>query len=437
MSTVISSGTTYVNDGETLSYPEILKSGTVYVNKGGLVFSGIIYAGGEEYVLSSGQDTAASVSSGGTMHLNTGSSFFAHVHSSGVVSAIGAFIRSAVVEDGGTLALSGYVHQTSGLVSRGNVRGTTITDGGVMTLEKFAACNNTTISSGGKLLASSGTEAIHVQMTDGYILVDCASAFNVTVSGGSMLVRGNGVLDPGIVEGLDLKSGVVWVEAGGIVSKSDIINGTVRVYQGGHLESSVVRVSGTVYLDGGEQHGGTVHGSETIREDGAAYNVNFANRLDLCGSAIDGNLAHGSAVISSGGFFSGTANTMDNYGLAEFVLLSGGTAKVNKTSGEQRIQAIISGGSMDVSAGRIEWVHLKDAGGTFNLGAGASTGSANVSNGVLNVEGVLRNIGVSSGGKVLISSGGVITGKFQFADGATVSAAAGGIVDFDISGSSA
>ena len=437
MGTVISSGTSYVNNGETLSYPEIVKSGTVYVNKGGLVFSGIVKEGGQEFVLANGQDTAASVSSGGTMHLNAGSSFYAHVYNGGVVSGIGAYMRSATVDDGGTMALSGYVHQISGLVSRGDVQDTTINSGGVVTLNKFAYCLGTTIN-GGKLLASSGTSARGIVMTDGYILLDNASAFDVTISGGSMLVRGNGVLDPGVVEELNLKSGVLWIEAGGIASDADIC-GTVRVYKGGSLDNSYVRSSGTVYIDGGEQHGGTVYGDETIGASGTAYNVTFnpvsLKTISIQGSAVNCNLAGGSAVISSGGLFSGTAKLTDA-GLAEFVLSSGGTAIVNKVSGD-RIHAIISGGSMDVSAGKVEWVYLKDLGGTFNLGSRASIGSANVSNGVLNVEGVLRNVGVSSGGSVHIGSRGTITGKFQIADGAIVTANTGATVDFDICGMSA
>ncbi len=432
MGTVITS-TYYVNNGEILDTPDIQGNGRVYVNAGGSATNAIIHGGGVELVLAGGTDMDANVSSGGTMSVNTGRSFRAHVYNSGSLSGVGATIYSAVVGNGGSMALSGYVHQTSGLVSRGHVESTVVEAGGVMTLEKFAACSKTTIS-GGTLLASSGTEAYGVTTTDGYILVDTASAYNVTMSGGSMLVRGNGVLDPGLVENLTQRSGIVWVEAGGVVSNADIINGTVRVYKGGHLEGSVVRESGTVYLDGGEQHGGTVHGNETIREDGTAYNVNFGKRVDVQGKAINCNLGCGSAVISSGGFFSGTANVSSG-SFGEFIVLSGGTAKVNKVTGWAN--AIISGGSMDVSAGKIEWVYLKDLGGTFNLGANASTGSANVVNGVMNVEGVLRNPGVSAGGSVHIAEGGVITGKFEIANGAIVTADAGATVDFDISGVSA
>jgi len=433
MGTVISSGTYNVNNGEILDSPDILNTGIVYVNNGGSATNAVIHDGGVEYILAGGTDMDAGVSAGGTIHANTGRLFRTKVNNGGIVSGIGAAIYSAVVNNGGSMALSGYVHQTSGLVSRGHVESTVVEAGGVMTLEKFAACSKTTIS-GGTLLASSGTEANGVTTTDGYILVDTASAYNVTMSGGSMLVRGNGVLDPGLVENLTQRSGVVWVEAGGVVSNADIINGTVRVYKGGHLEGSVVRESGTVYLDGGEQHGGIVHGNETIREDGTAYNVNFGKRVDVQGKAINCNLGRGSAVISSGGFFSGTANVSSG-SFGEFIVLSGGTAKVNKVTGWAN--AIISGGVMDVSAGKVEWVYLKDLGGTFNLGSRASTGSANVVSGVLNVEGVLRNAGVSSGGSVHIADGGVITGKFQIANGAIVTADAGATVDFDISDISA
>ena len=436
MSTVISSGTVYVNNGEHLDSPDILNSGKVYVNKNGAVISAVIHDGGEEYVLFDGFDAVAMVSSGGILHVNTGESYKPQVFNGGIISGIGATISSAVVNNGGSMALSGYVHQTSGLVSRGDVRDTLINSDGVVTLEKFAACSNTTIN-GGKLLASSGTEAYYVNMTAGYILADTASAHIITMSGGSMLVRGEGMLNPGVVNSLDLRSGVVWVEEGGIVSNADILNGNVRVYKNGYLNDPVVRANGTVFLDGGEQHGGIVHGSETIREDGKAYNVTFNGDVYVNGSAIGCNLAGGDVVVSEGGFFSGTANrTTSGAGHATINVESGGTAIVTKVSGNQ-VRAYLTGGVMDLNAGNISFVKMFDNGsgtdsGTFNLRAGASAGDADIETGIMNVEGVLCNATVSSGGTVNISSGGVITGMFDI-NGGVVSAAAGGIVDFDLS----
>ena len=428
MGTVITS-TCYVNSGETLDQPEILNGGIVYVNKGGTATAAQIRNGGEEYVLSRGEDMYAEVSSGGKLYVNTGSSYSAYISEGGIVSAIGATIENYRIGNGGSMALSGCVHQTSGLVSRGNVNFTTIYESGVMTLEKYAACSNTIIS-GGKLLAYSGTEAYGVDLYDGYILVDSAYAYDVVISGGSMLVRGNGVLDPGLVEEMRLSSGVVWIEAGGVVSNADINSATVRVYEGGSLKNAVVRNAGTVYLDGGEHHSGIVHGSEVIGENGTAYNVTFNGKLDLGGSAINCNVTSGAVMISGGGFFSGTANVDPEHN-AQFTVLSGGTAKINKVSGLAR--ATLSGGVMDVSAGTFKEVFIDNEGGTFDLRAGASIGSATIKAGAMNVEGVLRDAYIG-GGSVTIAAGGVITGEFDIRAEATVTADAGGIVDFDISG---
>ena len=173
MGTVISSGTVYVNNGEILESPNILNDGIVYVNAGGSATSAVIHDGGVEYVLAGGTDMDAGIYEGGTVHANTGRMFRPEVYFGGNLSGVGAAIYSAVVNNGGIMALSGYVHKTSGLVSRGDVKDTTINSGGVVTLQKYAACSNTTIN-GGKLLAYSDTEAYGINMTEGYILIDSA-----------------------------------------------------------------------------------------------------------------------------------------------------------------------------------------------------------------------------------------------------------------------
>ena len=439
MGTVISSGTVYVNNGEHLDSPEILNTGKVYVNKNGAVISAVIHDGGEEYVLFDGFDAVAMVSSGGILHVNTGESYKPQVFNGGIISGIGATISSAVVNNGGSMALSGYVHQTSGLVSRGDVRDTMINSDGVVTLEKFAACSNTTIN-GGKLLAYSGTEVYGINMTDGYILIDSAYAFSVTMSGGSMLVRGENAQNPGVVENLYMRSssGIVWVEEYGVISGGNVSHG-VRVGNNGLVKDLTVQYDGGGYLEilnGGTQSRGVVYGSETIAAGGTAYDVTFHGAVDVRGNAINCNLAGGSADVSSGGFFSGTAIQASDSNRASFVMSSGGTAVVTRASGTY-IDAFLYGGVLDVNAGKIDWVYLKE-GGTFNLGSGASIGiSADVATGVMNVEGVLRDPRVSSGASVMISSGGIVTGRYDILNGAVVSAAAGATVDFDLHRTSA
>ena len=439
MGTVISSGTVYVNKGEILDSPDILNTGIVYVNSGGSATNATIHDGGVEYVMANGTDMDANVSAGGTVHANTGILSRTHINNGGIVSGIGATIYSAVVNNGGSMALSGYVHQTSGLVSRGHVISTVVESGGVVTLNKFAACSNTTIN-GGKLLASSGTEAYDVGMTDGYILIDGAYAHNVTMSGGSMRVTGENAQNPGVVENLYMRSssGIVWVEEYGVISGGNVSHG-VRVGNNGRVEDLTVQYDGGGYLEilnGAAQYRGIVYGSETIAAGGTAYDVTFHGTVDVQGNAINCNLAGGSADVSSGGFFSGTAIQASDSNRASFVMSSGGTAVVTRASGTY-IDAFLYGGVLDVNAGKIDWVYLKE-GGTFNLGSGASIGiSADVATGVMNVEGVLRDPRVSSGASVMISSGGIVTGRYDILNGAIVSAAEGATVDFDLTRTSA
>ena len=432
MGEVISSGSRVVLNGQIIEDPDVQLNGKLYINNGGSANNARVHGGGQYFVLSNGKDTSASILSGGTMQVNQGSSVDLQIFDGGIVTGGGAYLRNAVVKSGGNLTLSAIINKAGNIAAQCNVQNTTINEGGVMKLDKFAAANMTKIN-GGSLLLFNGAEAYDVRLSSGYINVSCGSAYDVTMSGGSMLISGNGVLDQGVVEKLTQRGGVVWVEAGGVVSNGDIYN-TVRVYQYGHLEDTVVRASGTVYLDGGEQHGGIVHGSETIREDGAAYNVTFNGNIDINGSAIGCNLAGGDVTVSEGGFFSGTANMSTGAGHATFNVHSGGTAIVTKASGK-RVNAYLAGGVMDLNAGGITFVQLlENGGGTFNLRAGASAAQARLAAGVMNVEGVLRDATVSSGGSVMIAKGGVITGNFYF-QGGVVSAAAGGIVDFDISGS--
>ena len=439
MGTVISSGTVYVNKGEILDSPDILNTGIVYVNSGGSATNATIHDGGVEYVMANGTDMDANVSAGGTVHANTGILSRTHINNGGIVSGIGATIYSAVVNNGGSMALSGYVHQTSGLVSRGHVISTVVESGGVVTLNKFAACSNTTIN-GGKLLASSGTEAYDVGMTDGYILIDGAYAHNVTMSGGSMRVTGENAQNPGVVESLYMRSssGIVWVEEYGVISGGNVSHG-VRVGNNGLVKDLTVQYDGGGYLEilnGAAQYRGIVYGSETIAAGGTAYDVTFHGTVDVQGNAINCNLAGGSADVSSGGFFSGTAIQASDSNRASFVMSSGGTAVVTRASGTY-IDAFLYGGVLDVNAGKIDWVYLKE-GGTFNLGSGASIGiSADVATGVMNVEGVLRDPRVSSGASVMISSGGIVTGRYDILNGAIVSAAEGATVDFDLTRTSA
>ena len=444
MGTVISSGTVYVNKGEILDSPDILNTGKVYVNSGGSATNATIHDGGVEYVMANGTDMDANVSAGGTVHANTGILSRTHINNGGIISGIGATISSAVVNNGGSMALSGYVHQTSGLVSRGDVRDTMINSDGVVTLQKYAACSNTTIN-GGKLLAYSGTEVYGVNMTEGYILVDSASAYNVTMSGGSMLIRGEDDLNPGIVKNMNMSGGVAWIDAGGIVSNAALYKGTLRVQSGGMLEDAMATTDFTLFVEkGGVQYGGTIYGDETIAKGGKATNVVFTpfstKHIYVYGSAFNCGLTRGSAVIADGGFFRGNITTMDTTGYTELVVVSGGSAIVDKASASNEgtwTQAILSGGIMDLNGGKIDWVYLKE-GGTFNLGSGASIGiSADVATGVMNVEGVLRDPRVSSGASVMISSGGIVTGRYDILNGAIVSAAEGATVDFDLTRTSA
>ena len=437
MGTVISSGTVYVNSGDKLNSPDILNTGKVYVNSGGSATNATIHDGGEEYVLSNGWDYDAQISSGGGLHVNTGRSYRAQVFNGGVVSGIGASIHSAVVNNGGSMALSGYVHQISGLVTRGYVKDTTINSGGVVTLEKFAACSDTTIN-GGKLFVSSGASATGVTLNGGYILVDSGYVDSLIMSGGSMLIRGESVLNPGVVKHLTLGfgSGVVWVEEGGLISNGSIRN-DLNVQKNGRIEDVVVWENGgyLVVDNGGTQHGGIVHGSEAIASGGMASDVKFHGDIDLRGTAKDCTLIGGSVTISDGGSFTGNAEILSD-DIGRFWVNSGGTATVNKVSGP-RLLTYLNGGVMDVSAGGLDFVQILETGGTFNLGAEASVGTASLFGGVMNVKGVLRHVRVSSGASVMISSGGIVTGRYNILNGAVVSAAAGATVDFDLHQTSA
>ena len=268
-------------------------------------------------------------------------------------------------------------------------------DGIVLTGEKLYVENggeavNTTVNEGGRMYVSSGGRANNTTLnTSGRVNVSSGGTATVTTvnSGGVVSLTG------GTASGITVnESGIVYVSSGGKAAAAEFQSGgSMYVYAKGEVNTAIVNSGGFLEVSSG----GTASGVEVLEGGGFRFAV-----------------APGTCVQ---GTHTGSAFEMKDGRISGYTVTSGGWLHVLK------------GGVADnatVQSNGVVWV---SSGGRLAGATLCESGRVTVSSG-----GIAENTLVSSGGRIQVSSGGILTGSMSIANGGSVSAYEGAILDFDL-----
>ena len=373
-------------------------------------------------------------------------------------------VRNTVADCGGRIVV-----YSGGVVSRGVVQGY-----GSMTVRHSGMANGVTVSSGGSLFVSSGGTALNVDWTPcvGKILTAIGAVVTftgdhrgvyfgsenillssaMTMTGKTLAGHSMYVMDGGAANETTVNSGYIYVSNGG-TANSTVVNsgGTVYIYSGGTASDAAVNSRGLVYVCSGAAangitvgSGGSIYVSDgataLIRENGGCADIADGASAIFIANSFSGLVL--SSYTSSATLHSGTTANSTTVNSGYLYVYSGGVANSTVVSGGN---IYVSGGDVyDIAVGGYGYLYVSDGGkvnsaalnsGYIYIFSGGEAEAAVLNSGNLYVSsgGVANSATVNSGSWMYVSSGGKITGGVSFGSGATISAYAGSIVDFDIS----
>ena len=343
------------------------------------------------------------------------------VTSDGLIVSAG----SVTVLDGGlatntTLNNRGKIIVSSG----GEGDDTTVNAGGAASALFGGTMSSVIVSSGATLdIASGGTafdikeEGGVVTWTSGAVVSFVPSVFSKYTYSGNIAATihsGTTAVSTTVSNGAEL-----YVYEGGLVMDTRLNSrGMLDVYSGGEADDTTINAAGTmkvfysglasnVTVSSGAQLEIASDGSAlAIKEEGGVVTWTSGAVVSFVPSVISKYVYSGnvSATIHSG--TTATSTTLNNG--ADFFVYDGGLALDTDVKAKS-ILHVYSGGEADDT--------------TIN-----SAGRLNVYS-----SGLASNVIVSSGARLEIASDGRLTGQVNIINGATVSASAGGVIDFDIS----
>ncbi|MBO7089276.1 MAG: hypothetical protein J6W70_05170, partial [Lentisphaeria bacterium] len=454
MATYISSGITYVSNGQTLDTPYVYKSGSVVVLSGGSVSAAFLSSGGVEIVSSGGIDRYADIVSGGVMTVSLGGlTSLTSVYSSGSLVAVGGRVSGCILfESGAKMYVNGVDHGTS--VTKGYASDVTIHSGAeafigvhgvgsaVKVVSGYLTVNNRGYIEGTQVGIDSGTTRgaiVNVQQgasahltyvhSNGMLVVSCDKVTATRVSSGGSVVVSSG----GLISGTSANGGVVDLLPKG--SAQDTVvqgygsRGAMYISSGASATRTTIQGSASmVILKGGftfgsnHLNGGTLY----INSGGYAFtfDVNSDGKVYVSAGAI------ASDFVLSNGRMSLLADSAAGSGhaCAEWIsIMSSGYVFVS--SGASITSSFIQGGFMAISSGgdakKIE-VGESVGSGTIRVHEDGYASDVTIfSGGTADVDGgYLKNANVRTGGNLLVSSsgyvsGGSVYGKVSVADGAS------------------
>ena len=294
--------------------------------------------------------------------------------------------------------------------SGGTATSASITSGGEVHVYDRGRADNTTIYPDGKLYLSGGTaNSTVLNGASGYLFL-----FSGGVANSTTITHG----------------GEFEIYAGGTADRTTVNNGLMRLFGSCTANDTTVNSGGRLYISGGAAANGTVV------NDGGNFHV--YNR-----AAANGTIANsgGNCQIFSGA----TANDTTLNGSGRIWIYDGGTANSTLVNASCRMWVSQGGTANDTvvdGTSSIMWVSSSVA----NRTAVSDNGSVYVRHGVVNettvgdfgylevsANGVANGVEVNASGSMCVQSGGKVTGGLTVANGATVSAYAGSILDFDVS----
>jgi autotransporter passenger strand-loop-strand repeat protein len=403
---VLSGGIHQVWAGQSATDLTVLSGGSSFVYG---ATSGVVLNGGAvQFVI--GQPASISSASGlnsataTSTLVSSGASQYVYgepAPSSGSVAGTGFAISANIKTGGNQIVRSGGVAQNTQVngyqwVSGGNATGTTVSSGGIQTVQGGGTAGfafNTSVGSGGILTVMSGGSAGSSYVS---VTTSGSSTTSTTVMIGGASISGGHVhaLSGGATLGATLQAGAVQkVWAGGSAISTTVQSGTsLYVHDGGY--------AGSPEIQSGAFAG--IWGAGTVAS-GVMVNTSAHLHVHQAGSAIGGTILSGGAqYVYSGATESGST------------VASGGEIKVWNPGTVAIGTFINSGGNVYVYSGASASGTNVNAGGTlWAWDAGTTVSSANVyAGGILKVHtSALVGNTTLYGGAVEISGGGVVSGS--------------------------
>ena len=203
-----------------------------------------------------------------------------------------------------------------------------------------------------------------------------------------------------------------------------------------------------------EVHNAVVAGTVTIPGGTTYFDTSVVSggklRVQTGGAASATAIGSGgSMTVSNGGAAVGTTvapggwMVISNGGTAAAITENGGYVYVNDganvTFTPNTFNGLVLGGSATLHSGTTANSATLNSGNLYIFGGGTANATTVNSYGQVSAcsAATVNNIAVCAYGWLYVSAGGKVTGEMNFANGATVSAYAGSIIDFDISGRTA
>ncbi len=289
----------------------------------------------------------------------------------------------------------------------GSANSTTVSAGGAFTVSNGGVATITTVKQDGAMTVVLGGNATSTTVSTGGAATVAGNATSTTLSGGTLYVSNGGTATIATVK----TGGTMHVSNGGQAISATVSSGGLTIFAGGAATSTTVKSNGEMTVaQNATATGTTATNGGTVKVQGQVTGTVLSGSEDAYLQVSDGGQAmtttvgyHGLMYVSNGGQATGT--TVNENGSMH---VSNGGQATGTTVNHNGFLFVSNGGSVNDTV---------------------VSGGLYVSNG-----GSVNGVDVKTGGCLYLYTGGKATGKLTFADGATVEAQAGAIIDFDISG---
>ena len=343
---------------------------------------------------------------------------------SGETSSGLTITRTSVTVLNGGLALDTRINSAGKLIvsSGGEARDTVINANGKMAVNYQGLADGIVVSKGANLTIASDGSALAIKEEGGY----------VTWSSGAVVT-----FVPSVFTNYSYKQDTVAIHSG-TTANSTTLNYSVDflVYNGGLASETRINSAGSLHIySGGEARDTIINsaGRMYVNYQGLADGIVVSKGANLTiasdGSALAIKEEGGYVTWSSGAVVTFVPSVFTNYSYKQDTVAIHSGTTANSTTLNYSVDFLVYNGGL-ASETRI------NSAGSLHIYSGGEARDTIINSAgrmYVNYQGLADGIVVSSGARLTVASDGKLTGQVEIINGATVSASAGAIIDFDIS----
>ena len=458
------------NIGVTNSYTSVFDGGALNVSSGSEGFARI--SGGTVNIFSGGCLSSSYIYGGDTLIGSGASAYDVSVYDDGMITIASGGCADYLALRGGVALCEGKLSHTSvydgGVLyaSSATLYGGTLSSGGILFADRLSLSGGFTLGSGSILdfVIAYRTAGEDTAVIDDFSKFSGTATMFVTISAdqqcGKYILANNaiGFGNSIIVDCLEYGDVLGTLRVGGTLTFGDY---TYSLSRASNVLSLVVSEGASsdavmTYRNGQVVSAADIMTDKTIASGGeedrmCVFNGGVANFTTVNGwgsmCVFNGGAANSTTLNSGGRMYVSNGGVADSTTVNSggwMYVSNGGVAKSTAVAGDLRVfnggvvdaTTVNSGGWILVYSGGVaDSTTVKSGGWMFVSNGGVANSTTVKSGGWMFVSngGVANSTTVNSGGRMLVSNGGIYTGRLQIAGGATVSAYAGSIIDFDIS----